>query len=95
MLYIYNYLALHIDNNVTDNMTFVGSYCLFLVVVVKQTICPQKSCYSLIVAMIRENTTTNHNLLLFFCGIIHTNNCYPLLVNKLRKGFYKEAFDIN
>ena len=29
MLDIYNYLALYIDNNV-NNMTFVGSYCLFL-----------------------------------------------------------------
>ena len=30
MLYIYNYLALYIDNNNVNNMAFVGSYCLFL-----------------------------------------------------------------
>ena len=38
MLYIYNCLALYIVNNV-NNMTFVGSYCLFLALV---TICPPK-----------------------------------------------------
>ena len=32
MLYIYNCLALYIVNNV-NNMTFVGSYCLFLALV--------------------------------------------------------------
>ena len=64
MLYIHNYVALYIDNNV-NNMTFVGSYCLFLALVVKfqpllrsgenfttraknKQYALQKSCYSLI-----------------------------------------------
>ena len=34
MLYVYNYLALYIDNNV-NNMSFIGLYCLLLALVVK------------------------------------------------------------
>ena len=46
MLYIYNYLALYIDDNVNIK-TFVGSYCLILALIVylpgqKLTICPPK-----------------------------------------------------
>ena len=82
MFYIYNYLALYIEDNV-NNITFAGSYCLFLALVVKfspalrsgknfttraknKQYSLQKSCYSHI----------KHSRMVIKTDEKNINNCY-------------------